>query len=90
MTVIPLAVTRPCCCVDATHAQPGSPTTSGSDLLFSLDQAAEVLRIGRTKMFEILASGDLPTRYLGRRRVVLRADLEAYVAALPTAPPTAR
>jgi excisionase family DNA binding protein len=90
MTVIPLAVTQPCCCVDATHAQHGPAPISGSDLLFSLDQTAEVLRIGRTKMFEILASGELPTRYLGRRRVVLRADLEAYVAALPTTPPTTR
>lgn len=40
--------------------------------------------IGRTKVFEELATGRLKKRKLGRRTVILRSDAEAWLAGLST------
>ena len=44
------------------------------------------LGIRRTKLHELVRSGALQPRYLGRLQRFLRADLAAFVAALPTTP----
>ena len=46
-----------------------------------LSEAAEVLRIGKTKLHLIIRSGELPTVQIGRRRMVRRETLEAYIEA---------
>lgn len=55
--------------------------------LMTLEEAARALTLGRTKFFEVLSTGELPTRYIGRRRVVHPDDLRAYIDRLPVAPP---
>jgi excisionase family DNA binding protein len=52
-------------------------------LLYPVDEAAEILGIGRTKAWEMAASGELPTVRVGHRRLVRADDLEHYAAALP-------
>ena len=42
-------------------------------LLLSIPEAARVLGIGRSKLYEIMAGGELDTVTIGRRRLV-RAD----------------
>ena len=52
----------------------------GHDLL-TVDETIRVLRLGRTRVNEILRSGELPSYKLGRRRLVRRQDLERFLKA---------
>ena len=49
----------------------------------SVSQACEIAGIGRTTLYEALASGELAARKIGRRLIILRSDLSAWMAALP-------
>jgi excisionase family DNA binding protein len=51
-------------------------------LLYTPEGAAEMLGIGRSKIFELLADGSLPSVRIGRSRRIPAAALEAYVAQL--------
>jgi excisionase family DNA binding protein len=51
-------------------------------LLLTPEEAATVLRIGRTRLYELLAAGDLPSVKLGGSRRIAVAALERYVEAL--------
>lgn len=48
-------------------------------MAYSVQEAARVLSIGTTKLHELLASGELPSFNIGRRRLVSAADLESFV-----------
>jgi excisionase family DNA binding protein len=47
-------------------------------------EAAEIIGISRSSIYELFASGELPARKLGHRTVVLRDDLLAYLDSCPT------
>ena len=47
--------------------------------LMTVDETIRVLRLGRTRVNEILRSGDLPSYKLGRRRLVRRQDIEEWI-----------
>jgi excisionase family DNA binding protein len=47
--------------------------------LLTVDETIRVLRLGRTRVHEILRSGEIPSLKLGRRRLVRRKDLEAWL-----------
>ena len=49
--------------------------------LLTVNETIGVLRLGRTRVNEILRSGELPSYKLGRRRLVRRADLERFLEA---------
>jgi excisionase family DNA binding protein len=51
----------------------------------SIAEACATAGIGRTKIYEAIANGSLQARKCGKRTLVLRADLRAYLAALPSA-----
>lgn len=51
---------------------------STPSVLLSIEEAADSLRIGRSTIYEHIASGDVPSLKIGRRRLVRRADLEAF------------
>jgi excisionase family DNA binding protein len=51
-------------------------------LLYRPEAAAELLGIGRSKLFEEMAAGRLHSVTIGRSRRIPRAELERYVAAL--------
>ena len=56
---------------------------AGDDkLAYSVDEAAERLGIGRTLAYDLIREGRLPSLKLGHRRLIARADLEAFVEAL--------
>jgi excisionase family DNA binding protein len=55
-------------------------------LLFTVDDAASVLQIGRTRVFGLISNGVLASVKIGRSRRIRRRDLEAYVASLDVAP----
>ncbi len=51
-------------------------------LVYSVDEAAQRLSIGRTLAYELIRRGDLPSIKIGHRRLIARDDLEGYVQSL--------
>ncbi len=58
-------------------------------LLYKPEEAAKVLAIGRSKMFELMSSGDIETVQIGRSRRIPAQALEDYVDRLRNARPVA-
>ncbi|MGN6243728.1 MAG: excisionase family DNA-binding protein [Motilibacteraceae bacterium] len=54
-------------------------------LLYKPEEAAEALGIGRSRLFQLLASGELESVSIGRSRRITRAALEGYVDRLQAA-----
>ena len=48
-------------------------------LLLKIEEAARLLGIGRTSLFELIGQGRSQTVRLGRRRLVVRAGLERFI-----------
>jgi excisionase family DNA binding protein len=53
-------------------------------LLYSVADACRALGISRTTLYQLRKDGRLVSRKLGRRTVILAADLQAFLATLPT------
>lgn len=51
-------------------------------LLLPITEAANRLGIGRTKTYELIATGELEAVHIGRRRLVAADSIEAYVRRL--------
>jgi excisionase family DNA binding protein len=54
-------------------------------VLYTVDEAAEALRLSRSALYELIRSGQLRTVKCGRRRLVPVEALAEYVASLGTA-----
>ena len=46
---------------------------------YSIHETAEALGLGRSKLYELLQSGEIPTFYVGRKRLVAADDLQRFV-----------
>ncbi len=58
----------------------GSATASGGQVrLVTIPAAAQLLGVSRSKLYELLGEGALPTVRIGRSRRIAIADLEAFV-----------
>jgi len=55
------------------------PTTEETKLLLTRVEAAAALSISVRTLDALLARGELPTRRLGRRRLIARAELERFI-----------
>lgn len=53
----------------------------------SIEEAALLSGLGRTSIYGAVKSGALKARKAGRRTIVLKSDLQAWLAALPTIEP---
>jgi excisionase family DNA binding protein len=51
-----------------------------SRLLVRVEEAARLLGLGRSKTYELLASGELPAVRIGRARRISIASLEGWVS----------
>ena len=51
-------------------------------LLVTVEDASEILGIGRTGAYELVMRGAIPSVKIGRRRLVVRAALAEYVQQL--------
>ena len=69
------------------HSEPGQHLQRDDEaaLLLGVEDSALLLGIGRTKTFELISTGMLPSVQIGRRRLVRRADLEGFVTSLSSA-----
>jgi excisionase family DNA binding protein len=52
--------------------------------LLSIKQACRLLGLSRTTLYALLASGELRSVSIGRRRFVPSDAIEEFIAALPT------
>jgi len=52
---------------------------SGRSLLLTVEEAARLLRLGRTTAYELVMRGLVPSVKIGRRRLVVRRGLEEFV-----------
>lgn len=53
-------------------------------LTVTIPDAVKATGMSRTSIYEALKRGDLTARKAGRRTLISFADLEAYLASLPT------
>ena len=51
-------------------------------LFYRVDEAAEAMRLSRSRLYELIRSGQLRTVKCGRRRLVPVAALAEYIATL--------
>ena len=49
----------------------------------SIAEACTIAGIGRTKIYEAIADGRLTARKFGKRTLILRGDLQAFLSSLP-------
>jgi excisionase family DNA binding protein len=58
-------------------------------LLYSTAEACELLNVGKSKLFELLRSGELNSTRIGSARLIAAQDLSEFVTRLRTAAPAA-
>ncbi len=54
-------------------------------LLYTINQCCRLAAIGRTKFYELVASGEIPVRKVGKKTLVAACDLKQWAERLPTA-----
>ena len=59
-----------------------SPLNGSGQLLYSVEEAAGLLGIGRTYMFHLLATGEIDSLKIGRRRKIPREAVGGYIERL--------
>jgi excisionase family DNA binding protein len=62
---------------------------AAESLLLTPEEAARLLRVGRTTVYALMKAGDLRPVHIGRSCRLARAELERYVRRLQNAPQTA-
>ena len=56
-------------------------------LAFTIDQSCQVTGLGRNSIYRLIGRGELPSRKLGGRRLILKEDLEAVLKSAPISMP---
>lgn len=69
-----------------THPKGGITTSIQPDtpLIYTIPEAAHVLRISRTKLYELLTTGQIESIHIGRSRKIPADALHAYINRLRT------
>ena len=55
-------------------------------LIYSVNEAASILGVGRTTIYELIREQRLHSVKIGQRRLVAKSDLEAFVSDLRASP----
>jgi excisionase family DNA binding protein len=53
-------------------------------LLYTVPECCRLTAIGRTKFYELVASGEIPIRKIGKKTLVAAHDLKRWADKLPT------
>lgn len=51
-------------------------------LSLSIEEVCSATGLGRTKIYEAIAAGELPAKKWGKRTLVLKTDLENFLSSL--------
>lgn len=65
---------------DELRAELEAEPAPGPDRLLSIDQACAALGLGRSRTYQEISSGRLPSIRVGRRRLVPAAAIARYIA----------
>jgi len=68
----------------ATATSP-SPSTPTPDSLISVTDAADLLGVGRSKLYELMNRGVIASVKIDRCRRIRRSEVDRFIAALPPA-----
>ena len=52
-------------------------------LLYTINQCCRLAAIGRTKFYELVGSGEIPVRKVGKKTLVAATDLKRWADRLP-------
>ena len=52
-------------------------------LLYTISECCRLASIGRTKLYELVASGEIPVRKVGKKTLVAAVDLKRWADRLP-------
>lgn len=55
-------------------------------LSLSIEEARAATGLGRTKLYQLINSGQLKAKKIGKRTIILRDDLEGFLASLESYP----
>ncbi len=47
--------------------------------VFSINETADLLRVGRSTVYKLIASGDLKPRKIGTRTIIIGSDLTRFL-----------
>jgi len=61
----------------------------GDKMAFHVNEAAQVGGVSRSEIYEAMKRGELRAKKYGRRTIILRDDLAAFLCALPAYQPKA-
>ena len=87
MTVTTLSLFDDLTAEEDRSAQPVQPAPDGgTDMLLTAAEAAAVLKIGRSKLYELIARGGIDSVKLGRCRRFRRSDLDRFIRNLAAEP----
>ncbi|NYJ08051.1 helix-turn-helix domain-containing protein [Petropleomorpha daqingensis] len=71
-------------------SQPLRDVSADGPLLLTPEEAAQLLRVGRTTIYALINAGDLRPVHIGRSCRLARTELERYVNRLQVPPPARR
>ncbi|RRR18329.1 hypothetical protein DS079_11355 [Brachybacterium paraconglomeratum] len=71
---------------DVLHANPTRKERTMDKLCFTAEEVADRLSVSKTRVYDLMRCGELPSVKLGRSRLIKAADLLAYVENLEPAP----
>jgi excisionase family DNA binding protein len=52
-------------------------------LFYTISESCRLLSVGKTKLYELIASGEIPLRKIGKKSLVAAADLKRWADRLP-------
>jgi len=61
------------------------PREIADSIALSIREACQLSSLGRTKLYELMSSNVIPAYKVGRRRLVLRDELQQALKSLPRA-----
>ena len=56
------------------------------DTALPIGQVLKIANIGRTKLYQLISTGALPAKKLGKRTFIMSSDLEAFLSGLQSYP----
>jgi excisionase family DNA binding protein len=60
--------------------------TAMTPTALSINEALRRLSIGRTRLYELIGSGQISARKIGRRTIILDTEIARFLAACPETP----